>query len=76
MAIWERASDQSLEKEDGLIGVAVVMPKADRLEVACGHSLLEKDVRSGETLTYFVSAVWSEFSVRTAREWFDLVNKL
>ncbi len=76
IAIWERASDQSLEKEDGLIGVAVVMPKADRSEVACGHSLLEKDVRNGETLTYFVSAVWSEFSVRTAREWFDLVNKL
>ena len=75
IAIWEHASDQSLEKEDGLIGVAVIMPGAEKTEVACGHSLLEKTIRSGETLSYSFSAVWSEFSVSTAEEWFSIVKK-
>ncbi len=75
IAIWEHASDQSLEKEDGLIGVAVVMPDAEGSSVSCGHSLVWKDVKSREPLTYYFSAVWSEFSVPTAQDWFDIVKR-
>ena len=32
-AIWERASDQSVEPEDGMIGVAVIMPEADAVTI-------------------------------------------
>lgn len=74
VAIWERASDQSMEPEDGLIGVAVLMPGAEDSRVAAAHSLLIKSVRSGEKLRYFFSAVWSEYDVRTAEQWFGIVN--
>lgn len=75
VAIWEHASDQSQESEDGLIGVAVVMPDAAGPQIACGHSLLLKSVQSGEPLTYWFSAVWSKYDVPDADSWFDLVER-
>ncbi len=75
VAVWEHASDQSVEPEDGLIGVAVVMPGADRTAVMCGHSLCVRKVRSGEPLRYRFSAVWSKYDVHSAADWFSLVNK-
>ena len=74
-AIWEHASDQSIEPEDGLIGVAVVMPAADTTMIACGHSLCIKSIKSGEPLRYNFSAVWSKYDIHSAAEWFDVVEK-
>ncbi len=76
VAIWEHASDQSIELEDGLIGVAVVMPDADRTAIQQGHSLCVKSVKSGEPLRYSLSAVWSKYDVRNAKAWFKIVKNL
>lgn len=73
VAIWEKASDQSVEEEDGLIGVAVIAPGA-RPAIECGHSLVLKTVRSGEPFTYRFSAVWSKYDVPAAEDWFAIVQ--
>lgn len=61
VAIWEKASDQSIEPEEGLIGLAVYMPGADRAEIESigGHALVFKTVKSGEPLTYWFGSCWS-----------------
>ena len=77
-AIWEHASDQSVEPESGMLGVAVYMPGADQVVVArdLDHGLLLKSVKSGEPLTYYFGSCWSKGDIKTAREWFSLVNDL
>ena len=76
-AIWEKASDQSAEPEDGMIGVAVVMPGADR--VTCredlDHALLLKKVTSGEPLRYLFGSCWSKGHLAGADAWFDTVRR-
>ncbi|MBR5661309.1 MAG: DUF4861 family protein [Bacteroidales bacterium] len=78
LAIWERASDQSVEPEDGMIGVAIVMPDADSTLVSeeLDHALLLKAVPSGGTLSYCVGSCWSKGNIKTSSEWFDLVRDL
>ena len=76
-AIWEHASDQSVEPEDGMLGVAVVMPGA---EVVCTtddgvHALLIKSVASGETLRYKFGSCWSKGDLKTAEDWFKTVEE-
>jgi len=76
-AIWETASDQSVEKEDGMIGLAVVMPGASQHFVISGrgeHSVLTKTVRSGETLSYYFGSCWSAGGVADGDEWFSMVK--
>ena len=76
-AIWEHASDQSVEPEDGMIGVAVVMPGAQQVfaDKELDHALCARTVKSGETLTYYFGSCWSKGDIKTARDWFDVVNK-
>lgn len=78
LAIWEYASDQSVEPEDGLIGVAIVVPDADSTLVSeeLDHSLLLKDIPSGGTLSYCVGSCWSKADIKTSSEWFNLVREL
>lgn len=75
-AIWEHASDQSIEPEDGMIGVAVVMPGAEKAyaDEALDHSLCVKTVKPGETLTYYYGSCWSKADVKTPEAWFNLVE--
>ena len=75
-AIWEKASDQSAEPEDGLIGVAVVLPGADGLLLSreLDHALLVKEIVSGETLSYSIGSCWSKGEIKTAEDWFALVS--
>lgn len=75
-AVWEHASDQSVEPEDGMLGVAVVVPGA---QAACVsedgmHGLVAKTVKSGETFTYYFGSCWSKADVKTAEDWFAIVN--
>jgi len=76
-AIWENASDQSVEPEDGLLGVAVIMPGADSLLVSeeLDHGLLLKDIASGETVSYSVGSCWSKGDIKDAATWFGMVKK-
>ncbi len=78
LAIWEKASDQSVEPEDGMIGVAVVMPETDSVLYSeeLDHALLLKDISSGETISYSVGSCWSKGDIKTSSAWFDLVRKL
>ena len=76
-AIWEHASDQSVETEDGMIGVAVVMPEAQMICMTTDHShaLLLKGVSSGDSLHYKFGSCWSKGDIKTAEEWFKLVDE-
>ncbi len=72
-AIWEKASDTGAEPEDGLIGVAVVLPGAEANLTTQDHALLVKTVASGEPLHYKVGNCWSKGDIKDHQAWFDLV---
>jgi len=77
-AIWEKASDQSLEEEDGMLGVALVLPGAEKV-FSCeelDHALLLKTVKSGESVSYCFGSCWSKADVKTPSDWFSLVSSL
>ena len=73
-AIWEHASDQSVEPEDGMIGVAVIMPGADAVTIVDGgkHGVCLKKVVSGEPLEYWYGSCWSKGEIIGFNQWFDL----
>lgn len=77
VAIWEHASDQTFEPEDGMLGVAVVMPEADAtfLTEDGTHLVACKRIVSGQPLRYRFGSCWSKGDVKTAEEWFALVDK-
>ena len=77
-AIWEHASDQSKESEDGMIGVAVIVPDAEEVSITEDgvHGLCAKTVTSGETFAYSFGSCWSKGDITTAEAWFELVNSL
>ena len=76
-AIWEHASDQSVEPEDGLLGVAVIVPGAHQVltDKELDHSLCTRIISPGETFTYWFGSCWSKGDIRTAEAWFAEVNK-
>lgn len=73
-AIWEHASDQSVEPEDGMIGVAAIMPGADAVTIVDGgkHGVCLKKVASGEPLEYWYGSCWSKGEIIGFNQWFDL----
>lgn len=76
-AIWESASDQSVEKDpETRVGVAVVVPGAtfSTLSADETHALVGREVKSGETFTYCFGSCWNGGMVKTAQEWFAIVN--
>ena len=75
-AIWEHASDQSVEPEDGMIGVAVAMPGAEEVFASSelDHALLVRTVVSGEPLEYRVGSCWSKGDIKDSASWFALVK--
>lgn len=78
-AIWEHASDQSVEPEDGMLGVGIYMPGAEEvlsLQLEKPHLVALKSVKSGETLSYWFGSCWSKGDIKTQAEWFELVSKL
>lgn len=76
-AIWEKASDTGAEPEDGMLGVAVIVPGAEQVLITEDgvHGLVVKQVKSGEPLTYYFGSCWSKGNLKTAAEWFDEVEK-
>lgn len=77
-ALWEHASDQSGEPEDGMIGVAVYVPGAEGSIVTEDgtHGLTYKKIKSGETFSYSFGSCWSKAGVKTAAQWFETVRGL
>ena len=77
IALWEDASDQGTEPEDGKIGVAVVLPGAEYslMSAVLDHALLVKKIKSGETISYKVGSCWSKGNVKTPEKWVKLVEK-
>ncbi len=75
VAIWEKASDQSAEPEDGMIGVGLVCPGADiGYMYEMDHAIAFKMLTSGETLSYKIGSCWSKGNIKTADDWFALVQ--
>lgn len=77
-AIWEKASDQSVEPEDGMLGVAVIMPEADCVTIVDGgrHGVCLKTVASGQPLEYWYGSCWSKGDIKGSAEWFELSANL
>ena len=78
VAIWEHASDQTFEPEDGMLGVAVIMPGADVTFITDdgSHLVACKRIVSGQSLRYRFGSCWSKGDVKTAEDWFNLVSAL
>ena len=76
-AIWEHASDQGTEPEDGMIGVAVIAPAAENILVdeSLDHALLLVTIASGEPVNYLFGSCWSKGNIKTAEDWFALVEE-
>lgn len=76
--IWEKASDQSIESEDGMLGVAVYVPGGSKAEITSDfeHGICTKTLRSGETFSYYFGSCWSKAGIKTDLAWGAEVNKL
>ena len=79
IAIWENASDQSIEPEDGMLGVAIAAPEMESpvvgIDYALDHALLISAVRPGEPFRYRFGSCWSKGNVQIAEDWFALVDE-
>ena len=75
-AIWEKASDQSIEPEDGMVGVAVIVPESVETVVSpeLDHALLIKKVASGEPFEYSYGSCWSKGNLKNHESWFREVR--
>lgn len=76
-ALWEHASDQGEEPEEGMIGVAVVMPGAQASYITEDkkHGVCTRFVKPGESLVYYFGSCWSEGNVKTAADWLAEVGR-
>lgn len=77
-ALWEGASDQSVEVDTlSRIGVAVVVPDA---EFSClsdngDHALVGKEVKSGDTFTYYFASCWNKGDIKSREQWLGLISE-
>ena len=76
-ALWEHASDQSIEPEDGMLGVAVVVPGAGESVVSPDgiHGICTREIRSGEPFLYKFGSCWSKGGPESAEAWFNMVRE-
>ena len=75
-AIWEPASDQSIEPEDGFLGVAVIVPDGTSAYITDDgmHGVCTRTVRSGEPFRYKFGSCWSKGEIKDMATWFTLVS--
>lgn len=62
--------------EDGLIGVAVILPDADSTALVDGgsHGACIKKICPGGTLTYHFGNCWSKGEIKSSEQWFNTVE--
>lgn len=77
MAFWTAATDQSVEKEEAMLGTAVIIKDADakvRLTSDKKNWIMEVPLENGKPVTYWTGNCWSKGEVFTSsEEWFDFV---
>lgn len=73
-AVWEHASDQSVEPEEGMLGVGVRMEGAQWSGYTTDktHGVCVKRVKSGEPVCYEFASCWSKADITAPEEWFAL----
>lgn len=77
VVVWERASDTKHEPEDGMIGLAVVMPDADTVaKLPDGsHAGCIRRVSDGEHMVYYISSAWSRGGILSYGEWMREIRR-
>lgn len=76
-AIWEGASDQSIEKDaESRLGIAVVVPGAESSKIAenGSHAFVCKTVKPGETFVYYFGSCWNGGDIKDADTWLKIVK--
>ena len=80
VSLWEPASDQSIEAEDGMLGLAVVMPSAHSGQLLDDggkvHTIRIATVHSGEPLTYWFGSCWSKGDIKDFQQWTKVIEAL
>lgn len=80
VSLWEPASDQSVEPEDGMLGLAVIMPDARETTLleddGKTHTVCLASVKSGEPLTYWFGSCWSKGDIKDFQQWSGAVYSM
>lgn len=71
MGMVEAASDSKDPARDGDIYLGVILPGSEMLADTLGHAVAVKNVKSGETLTYYAGSGWSQGGVDDMNEWIE-----
>ncbi len=71
MGMVEAASDSKDPARDGDIYLGVILPGGEMLADTLGHAVAVKNVKSGETLTYYAGSGWSQGGVDDMNEWIE-----
>lgn len=82
MAFWTAATDQSVEKEDAMLGTALMLDPS--LEIQPRKMILTADKKNwvyslplhdGDTISYYSGNCWSKGDIKTAELWFEHVSE-
>lgn len=73
-AIWEHASDQSKEPEEGMLGIGVRMTEAEWTGYTADgtHGVCVRTIKSGEPVTYEFASCWSKADIKDGDAWFSM----
>ena len=74
MGMVEAASDSKDPARDGDIDLGVILPGGEMLADTLGHAVAVKNVKSGETLTYYAGSGWSQGGVDDMNEWIEEIT--
>ena len=78
IAFWEAASDQSAEPEDGMIGLGLYVPGADRIgeDGPANHAGAVRTVSPGESIEYYFGSCWSKGEITSFEKWLGKMDEL
>lgn len=73
---WEKASDQSVENEDGMIGLGIVMPENYKMEYneERHYAVAHFETVRGRKVSYAIGSCWSKGNIPSFDEWKKLVS--
>ena len=73
---WEKASDQSVESEDGMIGLGIVMPENYKMEYneERHYAVAHFETVRGRKVSYAIGSCWSKGNIPSFDEWKKLVS--
>lgn len=74
MGMCEAASDSKDPVRDGDIYLGVILPGGEMMPDTLGHAVAVKNVKSGQTLTYYAGSGWSQGGVDDMNEWIEEIT--